>query len=202
MRCALEALGIEVTEDRVRRAIQAAEPLARAQAGHAYTFVTLMDFALPRCALDLPPESVAYAADAYAGPRYRSWLFPGTREMLQRLRDAGVDLGVIANTAWPGFSMDRAFAGVGLGGFFRTRVYSGDEGVEKPDRRIFQIAADRAGLDQQRVLFVGNEHATDGQGARDFGWQVALRRGPGNQEFGPDYLFDAWEELQAIVGVS
>ena len=201
VRRALQALGIEVAEDRLRRTLEAAEPEARAHAGQAYTFVTLTQFALPRCGLDARPEICAYAADAYAGPRYRSWLFPGTWEAVRRLWHAGIDLGVIANTDWPGFSMDRAFAGVGLGGFFRTRVYSGDVGVAKPDRGIFEIAAERAGLHDQRVLFVGNEHATDGRGARGLGWPVALRPGPGNEEFGPDHLFSTWNELLAIVGV-
>ncbi len=202
VRHALASQGIELGEASLRRALVAAEPAARAAGGDAYTFVTLLDHSLGRVGLHPPREIVFYAADAYAGPRYPSWLFPGTREMLIALRDADIDLGIIANTPCPGFSMDRSYAGVGLGGLFRTRVFSGDEGVAKPDRRIFEIAAERARLGGERVLYVGNDCEFDGVGARAMGWPVALRRTPANETFQPDFLFDTWDQLLAVIGLT
>ena len=199
---ALASQGIIFDEFVIQEALFESDLEAHAATGDAYTFVTLLDFALRHMGLDPRPEVVAYAADAYAGPRYQSWLFPGTREMLSTLRDNGVDLGIIANTPWPGFSMDRAYAGVGLGGFFRTRVFSGEEGVAKPNREIFEIAAHRARLTDERVLFVGNDYAFDGVGAQAAGWPVALRKTPKNITFRPDYLFESWGELLSIVGIS
>jgi len=198
---ALLGLGVEVPFERLSAALVAGEDEGRTRAGDGFTDLTRLAIALRHCGIAPRPELVAYVADAFAGPRYLSWVAPGTREMLASLHDARVDLGVIANTHWTSFSMDRAFAGVGLLGFLRTRVYSGDVGVAKPDARIFRIAAERASVGARRVLFVGNDATTDGQGARNAGWPVALRDGPGVATFGPDCVYRTWDELLAYVGL-
>ena len=199
---ALMSAGIEVGAEPLASAIDSVEAAARRREGAAFSYITLVTAGLAELGIAPPREIVVFAADAFAGPRYPSWVYPGTHAMLDRMDGAGIDLGIIANTDWPGFSMDRAYEGLGLLRYFRTRVYSCDAGVKKPDRRIFEIAAERARLTDQRVLFVGNDQTTDGVGARSFGWSVALRRGPEAEGFAADFLFDGWDELLDFVGVS
>jgi putative hydrolase of the HAD superfamily len=135
-------------------------------------------------------------ADAYAGPRYASWLFPGTQAALQDLHDYGYRMGIIANTAWPGFSMDRAFAGVGLLTFFNIRLYSGDLGLEKPDPAIFRLAERIGGLEGKRILYVGNDPEKDVAGPAAVGWATALRRSdPAAAAGTADLEFDHIPEL-------
>lgn len=198
---ALTSFGIEISPDRLASAIDAVEPATRRREGAAFSYITLVTAALVELNATPAREIAVFAADAFAGPRYPSWVYLGTHAMLDRMVAADLDLGVIANTDWPGFSMDRAYEGVGLLRYFRTRVSSCDAGVAKPDGRIFEIAAGRARLTDQRVLFVGNDRTTDGVGARDFGWSVALRRGPAAAGFAADFFYDGWDELLGFVGV-
>ncbi len=50
-------------------------------------------------------------------------------------------------------------------------IDSSEVGLQKPDKKIFEIAQQRAGVNGNEILFVENspEHV---QGARNFGWQT------------------------------
>lgn len=58
----------------------------------------------------------------------------------------------------------------GLGGLFTTCVFSDDHGIRKPDRRLFDIAADVIGADPAQLALVGDSLAADVTGALDAGW--------------------------------
>ena len=85
--------------------------------------------------------------------------------------------------------MDRAFNGVGLLKYFRTRVYSGDLGLKKPDPAIFRYAEVCSGLQGKGrgILYVGNDLEADVKGASGAGWSTAYRRSVG---VGSDGLAD------------
>jgi FMN phosphatase YigB (HAD superfamily) len=171
-----------------------------AELGAAYNFDRLMAVAAERLKLDIGPEIAACLADAYAGPRYRAWLFPGTEEMLGALGAAGLYLGVIANTAWPGHCMDRAFAGVGLRPYFKTRIYSADVGIEKPDPEFFRLAERVSGQAGKRLLYVGDSMEKDIAGAKGVGWDAALRlSGAGGSRGLADLDFTDWRRLVEFV---
>ncbi len=181
-------------------AIVSCEERLKEELGAGYNFHRLMCAVLEHLDLGLGSEVAACLADAYAGPRYADWLFPGTRKMLADLRDAGLYLGLIANTAWPSFCMDRALSGVGLLSFFRTRIYSGDEGIEKPDPAIFSLAARDSGQAGRRILYVGDSLEKDIEGARAAGWPAALRRSGVSAGSGrADFEFDRCQELVEFV---
>ncbi len=57
----------------------------------------------------------------------------------------------------------------GLQGYFSFVVFSQDVGHQKPDRRIFQVACDRAGCRPRELLHVGDSLESDVQGANSFG---------------------------------
>jgi FMN phosphatase YigB (HAD superfamily) len=186
--------------DGLEAAIEACEAELPLKLGAGYNFHRLMIGVLERLGLTLGDEIAACLADAYAGPRYAGWLFPGTAAMLESLEAAGLYLGIIANTAWPGFCMDRAFAGVGLLHFFKTRIYSGDEGVEKPDPEFFRIAERISGQAGQRILYVGDNIEKDIKGAKNINWSTALRRSSQQTSNGlADFEFDRCEELVEFV---
>jgi len=172
------------------------ERVCREKLRRAYTYLRLMEAVIAELRLPLGREAAACLADAYAGPRYASWLFPGTVEALRTLAASGCRLGVIANTAWPGFSMDRAFAGVGLLPYLDIRLYSGDIGLEKPDPAIFRLAERIGGLAGKRLLYVGNHLEADIKGAAAAGWATAFRRGDPPTTGGlADLEFDHISEL-------
>jgi putative hydrolase of the HAD superfamily len=53
-------------------------------------------------------------------------------------------------------------------------VDSGLEGVEKPDPRIFAIAAERLAVEPARCAYVGDFHAIDVVGSRAAGMESVL----------------------------
>jgi len=77
--------------------------------------------------------------------------FPETREVLTVFRERGMLLGVLSN-AWP--SLDLKYRLLGLREYFQAFVISGEEGIVKPDRRIFAIASQRMELPPEELAFV------------------------------------------------
>jgi putative hydrolase of the HAD superfamily len=66
-------------------------------------------------------------------------------------------------------------SGLGLSDHFAAIVTSGDAGVEKPDRRIFDHALDLLGLPAERAIHVGDREVEDCEGALAAGLSAALR---------------------------
>src|SRR5262245_57242587 len=71
----------------------------------------------------------------------------GVVPALERLKQT-FRLGIVSNANG---TVRTAFERVGLARFFETIVDSGEEGVEKPDPRIFRIALERMGESAERV---------------------------------------------------
>jgi putative hydrolase of the HAD superfamily len=63
---------------------------------------------------------------------------------------------------------------VGLLGYFETVLDSHEEGIEKPDPRIFRAALDRTGARADRSLYIGDMYHIDVAGARAAGLDVVL----------------------------
>ena len=60
------------------------------------------------------------------------------------------------------FDLRPEFAGAGLGDFVDAFVLSFEHGVQKPDRRIFEIALDALAVDAPDALMVGDRASHDG----------------------------------------
>jgi putative hydrolase of the HAD superfamily len=90
---------------------------------------------------------------------------PGVAEALERLGEAGLRLGVVAN--WDR-SLHEQLARLGLDVHFDTVVTSADAGVPKPDPRIYERALAELGTVPRRAAHVGNE-PVDEEGARAAG---------------------------------
>jgi putative hydrolase of the HAD superfamily len=85
-------------------------------------------------------------------------LFEDVPPVLERLRDAGLVLGVVSNfEEW----LERLLERLGVRSFFEVRVISGVEGFEKPDPRIFRLAMERAGVDPSVSVYVGDNPEFD-----------------------------------------
>ena len=92
----------------------------------------------------------------------------------------------------------------GLEGHFAFVVFSQDVQVEKPDRRIFEITAQRAGCELAQMLHVGDSLENDVAGARNAGAHSVWlnREGVSNDtEIHPDYEVASLAEIPEILGV-
>jgi HAD superfamily hydrolase (TIGR01509 family) len=63
---------------------------------------------------------------------------------------------------------------VGLLGFFETVLDSHEEGIEKPDPRIFHAALERTGARAETSLYIGDIYHIDVAGARAAGMEAVL----------------------------
>jgi HAD superfamily hydrolase (TIGR01549 family) len=63
---------------------------------------------------------------------------------------------------------------VGLAGYFEAILDSHEEGIEKPDPRIFRLAMDRTGARPEGSLYIGDFYHIDVVGARAAGMDAVL----------------------------
>jgi REG-2-like HAD superfamily hydrolase len=94
-----------------------------------------------------------------------------TAETLDELRRRGYRLGVISNADG---RAEEALDAVGLRPHFELVVDSGLVGIDKPDPRIFQLAAERMGVQPHEAVYVGDIYEIDVLGARTAGMQAIL----------------------------
>ncbi len=106
----------------------------------------------------------------HASPRH--WVpFPCARDALADLKSRGLRLGVITN--WD-LSARPLLEREGLAPFFEQIVVSSEEGVEKPDPRIFEAALARAGVRAADCIYVGDNYYDDAVGALGVGMAALI----------------------------
>ena len=92
--------------------------------------------------------------------------FPEIPELLPKLRALGLKTAIVTNVTPDRLSSQkRKVEALGIGHLFDAIVYSGEYGINKPDRRIFDHAAGLLGVDPSRCLFVGDDPTSDISGA-------------------------------------
>jgi putative hydrolase of the HAD superfamily len=113
----------------------------------------------------------------------KSWrLFPETVSTLARLKEQGVELGVISNFDSRLFSVMR---GLGIAEAFDTVTISSLAHAAKPSPKIFQLALEKHAVDPDEALHVGDSMRDDVEGAQKAGLHaVLLDRGSGRQGVG------------------
>lgn len=97
-------------------------------------------------------------------------MLPHAIEVLEEIKMRGYTMGIISNgvSVLQNTKLDTA----GIREMFDVTVVSGDFGVYKPDRRIFDEACRLAGYANEECLFVGDHPINDIQGAVGAGMQV------------------------------
>lgn len=94
----------------------------------------------------------------------------GTWALLDRLKTRGVAVHAITNWShetWPeGLKVHPR-----LGEVFETLVVSGQEGMMKPDKRIFELLCTRAGVAPETCLFI-DDSPKNVEGAKAAGWDA------------------------------
>ena len=101
----------------------------------------------------------------FADPR--AWeLYPDTLEALEQLKSSGFSLAIVSN--WNS-SLQKVVDGLNISGYFDFAIASAEAGMKKPSPKIFQLALDRAGVEAERVVHVGDTYQTDILGARRAG---------------------------------
>ena len=102
--------------------------------------------------------------------------YPDAPEVLQRLHDSGLVMGVLSE-AWP--SLELNYRRLGIRDYFRAFIISANHGILKDDPKLFSIAQSRMNVPAEETLFL-DDWAPYVQVAIDFGFQGAVvARAPG-----------------------
>jgi len=126
-------------------------------------------------------------------------LFPDVLGTLDRIRAAGVRMGVVSNfEEW----LERLLESLGVTKYFDVRVISGVEGVEKPDPKIFRLALERMAALPEESAYVGDSPQFDVEPATAVGMTGVLldRRGRFPNHHGP--RISSLDELPEVLGLA
>lgn len=95
----------------------------------------------------------------------------GVPETLDALRQAGYKLVVVSNANG---KLKQLFERLGLARSVDMMLDSAEEGVEKPDPRLFQLALERSQSQPGETVHVGDLYHVDVEGARSAGLDAVL----------------------------
>lgn len=125
-------------------------------------------------------------------------LFPDVLSSLQRLKKSGLRLGIISNNMIEFVTPCLDY--LGLADFFDCVVISGELGISKPDREIFDHALALMNVKASEAAMVGDTPEMDVAGAASAGiTSVWLRRIPKDaRDSKPDYTINSMDELANI----
>jgi len=168
------ALGLQLTGEGLSRHVSAASRAMELAAGTdrqraaAYLEALFLLGGVPRERLD----EVRHCLARMHGERHLwSSVAERSAESLQRLRKAGLRLGVVSNSDG---RVEQALQAAGLRQYFDVVIDSALVGVEKPDPRIFYAALDALGVSPEEALYVGDLYEVDVVGARAAGMEAVL----------------------------
>ena len=96
----------------------------------------------------------------------------------------------------------RKIKGTGLGRFFDEIIVSGEFGIGKPDRKIFERMLSRFDVKPDSVLVVGDSLKSDVQGAHEVGmkaiWVNRSEEAP-DDSIVPDFTVNCLDQLNEII---
>lgn len=127
---------------------------------------------LERLGVRARPEQVEAIAQGIVRPSWRRF-FPETLPVLTALRPR-FRLGIISNA---GSYLAQVYEELGMQRHVDFMITSGEVGVEKPDPAIFALALERAGVQPEETIHVGDNPVTDVMGARAAGITPVLLDG-------------------------
>ena len=168
------ALGIPLTAEQLRAASPyAALAMEEGKGSDQERALRYLELLFERAGVPAArmPEVRTVLWDLHAERHLWTGVDPGTAPALQRLRDAGIGLGVVSNSDG---RVAEALEAVGLAEYFGVVVDSRIAGFEKPDPRIFLPALAALKVEPAEALYVGDLYEVDVVGARRAGMAAVL----------------------------
>lgn len=122
-------------------------------------------------------------------------------ETLEKLKQAGLKLGILSNTFVNKCSLERHLAQEGVLDFFQVRVYSYHYTFRKPDRRIFDEAARQIDVPVENTIYVGDRIDNDVKGALGAGMIPILKNAYTNRHKRTPKGVTAIDTISELPGV-
>lgn len=121
-------------------------------------------------AAGIPAEEVEAHGERFRAIHREATLWrvvrPGTFEALEKLKSAGIRLGIVSNAEGQVADDAKRF---GLAPYFDVIIDSHLVGVAKPDPRIFRIAMEQMDIGPDETLYAGDIYSIDMLGAKAAG---------------------------------
>jgi putative hydrolase of the HAD superfamily len=129
-------------------------------------------------------------------------LAPGVHDALLALHGR-YRLGVISDTIFsPGRTLRRILKEEDLLELFEAFAFSDEVGASKPDRKMFDTAADQLGIKPDQMLHVGDREKNDVEGPQAVGARAILVTVVKDRRSGPskaDAICSDYRELPRLV---
>jgi len=100
---------------------------------------------------------------------------PGANEVLSHLKAHGYKTGLITNCS---ASIPELLKNMPFAPFLDATLYSSVVGIQKPDPRIYQLAAKQLAVEPEKCLYVGDGDSQELTGASQAGMHPVLIRDP------------------------
>lgn len=127
----------------------------------------------------------------------QSWqLYPDTVATLTRLKERGLELGIVSNFDSRLFPVMR---GLGLDHLFDTVTISSLAQAAKPAPKIFQVALDKHALDPHEAVHVGDSFREDVEGAMRAGVHAVLLDREGTSQQAREQSIRRLDELIPLL---
>ena len=128
-------------------------------------------------------------------------------EVLETIKKGGYKTAVIANA--DSIGARNVIASCGLERYFDAIVISGEIGIKKPAREIFEAALKELKVEAENAIMVGNMIEADIAGANKVGmrsvwfkWNNRYKDTIDSKEERPDFVIQCLSELLSILGLS
>ena len=193
------ALGLPLTASALEaRAAEAADAMEKAAGSDQERAAAFLE-ALFRLS-GVPPHRMSEVRTCLARMHGERHLWcsvrEGTLESLQRLRNAGLRLGIVSNSDG---RVEQALAEAGLREYFDVVIDSSVAGVEKPDPAIFRAALEALGVNAEEALYVGDMYDVDIVGARAAGMEAVLLTAGGSAPDRPCHTAASIDQLVDLL---
>lgn len=149
--------------------------------------------------LSLTPEQIDRVFWDAAAPAKPT---EGIRDFLEYLYENHIRTGVISNISYSGSMVRNRIEEILPGNHFEFIIASSEYMYRKPNRRIFDLALEKADLNSEEVWYVGDQYECDIAGAENAGifpvWYLGAIDLPYEKKEGVMEVRD-WKELQRFL---
>ena len=127
---------------------------------------------LHQLGIDISLSKAQNFQDQYKKNQEQIEPFPFIVEILDFLQTKEIQMIIITNG--PSISQRNKVKNLGLSNYFTSKqiIVSEEEGIAKPDIRIFRLAESRFKLDRTKTWFIGDSYVNDIVGAANAGWNT------------------------------
>ncbi|MBC2248748.1 HAD family hydrolase [Listeria sp. FSL L7-0123] len=141
---------------------------------------------------------------AYEQNQRKIELSPGIKEILTWAKKNQITMGIITNG--PKEHQQHKINDLQINDWIpvANTFISGKVGIEKPDKKIFELVAKQIGIDGVETYYIGDSFENDVIGSKNAGWHSIWlnRRGhlePEDAAYYPDYCVENEQELFALL---